>query len=157
IPADLDLGLVRPAPAELALRSDQDGAGLRVDEELGDIGGPREPVGVALHDLDDVRGLAFDRDLPRPGERRPATLARLRGRPPVDVDLLLFELPEDRSREHALDEDVLLEDEVLPGRRAEALKDPARLVRPLGPGEGTDDRFHVADALDAIAMPVRPV
>jgi hypothetical protein len=60
--------------AELALRADQDRAGLRVDEELRHVA-PREPVGVGLHDRDHVRRLAIQRHLARPGERRAARLA----------------------------------------------------------------------------------
>ena len=50
---DGHLGLVRPGPAELALRADQDRAGVGVDEELGDVA-RAQAVGVGRHDLDDV-------------------------------------------------------------------------------------------------------
>ena len=47
------LGLVRPRAAELALRPDEDRAGVRVHEQLRNIG-DREPVRVGLDDLGDV-------------------------------------------------------------------------------------------------------
>ena len=71
-----DLLLLRPRAAELALRADEDRAGLRVDEELRHRA-VRQPFRIRVHDRDDVRGLAIDRNLARPCERRPAGFAGL--------------------------------------------------------------------------------
>src|SRR5262245_15232475 len=63
--------LLRPRATEIALGAREDGPGVGVDEELGD-GAPGEPSRVLVHDRDDVGGLAVDRNLARPGERRAA-------------------------------------------------------------------------------------
>jgi hypothetical protein len=57
---DGDLLLVRPGAAEFALSTDQEAAGLGVDEQLGDLAGGKE-AGIVLNDGDDIGGLAGDR------------------------------------------------------------------------------------------------
>src|SRR3546814_12323520 len=70
------LGLVFPAPAEFALRADQDGAGIGVDEKFRDAGRVH-PVGIGLCDLDHLGGFAIKRDLAWPAQRGAAVFARL--------------------------------------------------------------------------------
>src|SRR5579871_304158 len=69
-----DLGLVLPATAELPDRSDQDGAGLGIDEELWDVVRAHPPR-VVGGDGDDIGRFARNRDLPRPGQRWPTIFA----------------------------------------------------------------------------------
>jgi hypothetical protein len=64
---DRDLGLVPPGTAELALRADQDRAGLGVDERPT---APGQPAGIGLNDRDHVRGLAAEREIWRGQGRR---------------------------------------------------------------------------------------
>ena len=66
-PLDRDFSLVGPGTAELALGTDEDHAGLGVDEELRHLRGA-EPAGVAGHEGRHVGGLAVEGDLPRPGQ-----------------------------------------------------------------------------------------
>src|SRR2546426_7178379 len=94
-------------------------------------GAPREPIGVGTGDRDDVGGLAVQRDLPRPGERRPARLAGLAVRGPVALELLGTEAANHARRQEALDEDVLHQDDLLACRRAHGLKDPSRRLGPF--------------------------
>src|SRR5579871_2221392 len=69
-----DLGLVLPAAAELPDRPDQDGAGLGIDEKLWDVV-LAHPLRVIGGDGDDIGRFARNRDLPRPGQRRPTVVA----------------------------------------------------------------------------------
>src|SRR5262245_240885 len=85
-----DLRLVRPAAAELPLRTDQDGARLGVHEELRHRC-RRQPLPVCLDDGHHVGRLAVDRYLPRPRERRTPALARLAEGPPIHRHLRLPE------------------------------------------------------------------
>ena len=71
-----------PSAAEFALRADQDCARLGVDKELGDVV-LGHPVGVGPDPLDNRKRLSVDRDLARPGERRPPVLPRVRKGTPV--------------------------------------------------------------------------
>src|SRR5262245_50703084 len=109
-----DLRLVRPAAAELPLRTDEDGARVGVHEELRQRRSG-QPLPVCLDDGHHVGRLAVDRNLPRPRERRTPALARLAVRPPVHRHLSLAERPQDRRRQHALHEDVVLEHHRLAG------------------------------------------
>ena len=57
-----------------------------------------------------------------------------------------------------LHEDVLLEHHLLAGRRPETLEHRLDRRRPVVPGRDRhDDRLHVGDALNGLAMPVGPV
>ena len=152
-----DLGLVRPAAAEVARGADAGSApGSAFTKSFGS-GLVAEPRAVVVDDRDHVGGLALDRDLARPGERRPAALARLEEGPAVDGHLRVGQPAQDRARQHPLDEDVLLEHHRLAGGRAEALEDAARRLRPVRPGERADDRLHVGDAAHGVAVAVGPV
>src|SRR5260370_38091897 len=71
---DRDLALIRPFAAEVALTTGQDRARLGIDEELGH-GASAEPLRVFAHDRNDVGGLAVNRNLARPRERRWARFA----------------------------------------------------------------------------------
>src|SRR2546423_772609 len=44
-----------------------------------------------------------------------------------------------------------------PGGEREALEGPARILRPVGPGHGRDQRLHVGDAGDALGVAARPL
>src|SRR2546428_13188914 len=68
---DGDLLLVGPVAAELALSADEDGAGLRIDEELRH-GAHAQPRRVARDDAGDVGGNAPAWGLPRPRPGRAA-------------------------------------------------------------------------------------
>ena len=153
---DGDLGLVRPAAADLALAPSEDRAGLGVDEELGHVA-RGEPLGVGLDGAHDVGRLAVDRDLARPGERRATVFAGRREGLAIDRHLGVGEAAQHRAGQHALDEDVLLQHHLLAGRRAEVLEHAARVVGPVGPGHRRDDAFHVGNALHALAVRVGPV
>src|SRR5262245_42592647 len=109
-----DLRLVRPAAAELPLRTDENGARVGVHEELRHRrrGQPRT---VCLDDCHHIRRLAVDGDLPRPRERRTPALARLMEGPPIHRHLRLPEPSQHRGRQHTLHEDVVLEHHRLAG------------------------------------------
>ena len=68
-----DLALVLPAAAEFTHGSDQDCAGVSVDEQLRQFAF-RQPFAVSLHDGGDISGLAANGNLPWPGKSRPAIL-----------------------------------------------------------------------------------
>src|SRR5215472_7703776 len=95
--------------------------GLGLQEQLGHAA-RREPLVVGRHDGDYVGGLALDRDLPGPGQRRPSSLAGLGERPPVLRHLLGGEGAQDGLRQNLLDEKV-----VSPA----AERSPCRAVRML--------------------------
>ncbi len=89
--------LVGPGPAELPQLPGQDAARVGVEEQLGHRCG-LQPLPIGLDDLDDVGGLAFDRQLPRPLQRRPA-VPRRGERASVGRQLLLGQITEDRPGE----------------------------------------------------------
>src|SRR5438105_14127297 len=68
-------GLVTPLSAELARRPGQDRTGLGIDEQLRDLV-LRDPLGIGVDKRRDIRRLAVDRDLARPGQGRTAVVAR---------------------------------------------------------------------------------
>ena len=129
---DCNFVLVAPSPAELALRSDQDGSGIAIDEQFGDVV-LGHPIGVGGHQLDHGGGFAVDWDFARPGQGRPAMLARLCEGTPIFGHLGRVEPPQDRGGQHPLDEHVPVEDHFVPRRGAEALEDPPRALQPFGP------------------------
>src|ERR1700738_4956220 len=71
---DRHFGLVLETPAKLPDSSDQDRTWLGIDEQLWNLV-LRHPLRIVGYDLHHVRGLARDRDLARPGQRRPAVLS----------------------------------------------------------------------------------
>ena len=123
MPTTRHLGLVRPASAELALLPDEDRAGVGVDEQLRDLVGG-QPVGVGLDDLDTSRPVSPSIGISR-GQvsvgRRPSP-ARRTGRRYSSISSA-GEAADDRARQHRLDEQVLLEEHLLAGLRADALED----------------------------------
>src|ERR1700739_3234568 len=74
--------LIAPAAAELALVSDQNGAGIGIDELFRDVV-LSHPTGIGGTQLGNRGGLPVDRDLARPGQGRPAILPRARKGMPV--------------------------------------------------------------------------
>src|SRR5437868_9664479 len=75
-PRNRHLGLVFKTPAEIPDTSDQDRAGLGIDEQFRNLalGQPPRIVGYDLHH---GRGLSRDRDLPRPRQAPPVVAASL--------------------------------------------------------------------------------
>src|SRR4051794_34709571 len=86
---DGHLGLIGPRATELALRANEDGAGVGVDEELRDTSGRGEVVRVFADDLDDLGWLAFDRDLAGPGQGWSTFFTRAGERAPILIHLLV--------------------------------------------------------------------
>src|SRR5262249_25254838 len=115
------LGLVLPGAAELAHRPDQDCARVGVDEQLWDAV-LRHPPGIVGNDPPDVGRLARDRDLPRPGQRRPAILT-LEERLAVFRHLGLGQLAQHRPRQHSLYKYIAIEDHLLALLGAKTLED----------------------------------
>ena len=151
-----DLALVGPASRELPLRTDEDRARVTVDEELRHVT-LGQPVRVSLHDLDHVSGLAVDRNLSRPCEGWTPRLAGFQVRPAILGHLLFAQVPENRTRQDSLHEDVLLQHDFLTGRRTHCLEDASSRVGPRIPRYGLHDRLHVSDAAHRVGMPPRPV
>ena len=151
-----DLALVGPRPAELPLRARENDAGVCVDEQLRQVA-DREPVRVALRQLDHVGGLAVERYLPGPRERGTPRLALLQVGAAVDRELSVGQGAHDARGQHALHEHVLLQDHLLARGRAHRLEDVARPLRPLVPRHRAHDALHVGDALDSLGVTARPV
>src|SRR5437763_3154268 len=83
--AHCHLGLVGPAAAELAFLR-RDSAGLGVYEQLRN-GTRAQPLAVRADDFHYVDRMLLDRQLARPGERRPTCLARPAERSAVSLHL----------------------------------------------------------------------
>src|ERR1700730_6265665 len=88
---DGDFGLMGPLATEFALRPDQNGAGIGIDEQLRDVV-LRHPVCIGAHQLYDRRWRPVDRALAGPGARRPAILARLGKGSPILLHLARLQL-----------------------------------------------------------------
>src|SRR3954452_24808585 len=86
-----DFGLVFPASAKFSRRADQNGAGFGIDEQLWNLV-LRHPLRIVRGYLHDIRWFASYRNLPRPGQRRPAVFA-LEIRPAIFRHLSLAQLP----------------------------------------------------------------
>src|SRR6266702_3767910 len=86
-PLHHDRLLVGPGSAELALRTNQEAAGLSVDEQLRDQA-LRQPFRIGLDDRDDVRGLARDRQLARPSQYWLAARSRVAEIAAIDLHRL---------------------------------------------------------------------
>ena len=82
-PRDRDFGLRWPRADGIEIRAAaEERSGLGLYEQLGHITG-RQPFRIGSHDRSHVGGFAVDRDLPRPGQRRPSPFAGLCERTPV--------------------------------------------------------------------------
>jgi hypothetical protein len=148
--------LVFPAPAELPDRAGQDRTGLGIDEQLRQAV-LRHPFRIVRRDRHDIGGFARDRNLPRPGQRRPAVLAS-QERPAIFRHLGLGQVPQHRSRQHPLDEHVAVENHRFALIGAKALEDRRRRRAPFLPaGDRPHDRLHIGDAADTVAMTIGPV
>src|SRR6516165_3730512 len=88
--------------------------GLGLDEQLG-YTARRQPVRVGGRNRSHVGGLAVDRDLPGPRQRRPSPLAGLDKRASVFRHLLDGEVTQDGLRQDLLDEEVASQDHILAG------------------------------------------
>ncbi len=153
---DGDLGLVFPAAAKLPHFADQDRARLGIHEQFWNVV-LRHPFGVSLDNGDDVSRLATNRNLARPGQRRPAVFAT-EERLAIHRHLRVWQLAQHRSRQHALDEQVAIKDHRLTVFWAEALKHRRRRLAPFVPSSHwPHDAFHVGDAAHPVAMLVGPV
>ena len=75
----------------------------------------------------------------------------------VDRHLLVGQVADDRGRQDALDEHVLLEHDRFARVGAHGLEDGARVLGPVVPGDGPDDGLHVGDAANGAAVTVGPV
>src|SRR4029077_12275864 len=106
---------------------------------------------------DDRERLPVDRDLARPGECRPPVLSGPRKRTPVFGHLRRLQDAQDRAPQDALHEHILVENQLLARRGTEALKQPSRALRPLAPAEWADDRLHVDNAPNPVAVMVCPI
>src|SRR5215470_10091894 len=95
--SDRDLSLVRPGPAEFARAARHDRARLADDKKLWN-GAMRQKCPGTLDDRRNIGGLAFDRDLSRPYERREPRFA-LEKRGAVGTHLFVAELPQNASRQ----------------------------------------------------------
>src|SRR5262249_28019026 len=106
-PRDRHLGLRWQPAGELEIRAAGDEqTGLGPYEQLGHIA-RRQPVRVGGRDRSYVGGLALDGNLPGPGQRRPAPLARLGEWPSVFRHLLGREGAQDGLRQDLLDEKIV--------------------------------------------------
>ena len=143
------------ATAELELSAVQNRTRLGVDKQFGHVA-RAQPVRVGLDDLDHIRRFAVDRDFARPGQRRAPALARLEIRQPIGLHGVR-DIADAATRQHPLDEDVLLQHHPFAGLRAESAKDPRRGGRPFFPGDRSHDRLHVDQSLDPLGMAPRPV
>src|ERR1700687_2926813 len=151
-----DFGLVFPTSAEIPDSTDQDRAGFGVDEQFWDVV-LRHPLRIVGSDLHHVGGFACYRNLPRPGQRRPAVPGFRKGAA-IFRHLGLGQFPQDRPRQYPLDEHVALEDHRLAFVGAKALKDRRRRRTPFVPGsDGPHDPLHIGNAADTIAVMIGPV
>src|SRR5215831_14271795 len=73
-PLDRNLPLIPPGATEVARAAGHYGARIAEDEQLRHVA-LGEPLAVTIDDCRDVGGLAVDRDLTRPGQRRQPRLA----------------------------------------------------------------------------------
>ena len=130
--------------------------GLAFDEQFGDIA-LRQPRAVFLDGGDDVGGLALDRDVARPRQRRPAILAGVAERFAVVVHLLVGELALDRTRAAPARRRRSAPTPLTRPRGAEALEDVAHGTGEVRPIDRHRDRLHVRDARHPVAVLVGPV
>src|SRR5260370_15581550 len=154
-PLDGPFGLIRPDAAKSSLATNQDRTGIRIDEELWKLG-LGKPGAIVFDHLDHIGGFTLDRNHARPCQRRPAAFACAGKRLAVNGHLFFTELAHDRAWQHAFNEDVLFQNHLLAAAGPETLEYTSRIFRPVGPGERGDDRFHINDALHAIAIAVGP-
>src|SRR6476660_2159754 len=132
-------------------------AGNGLHEQLGDVR-RGQPRAVGADDVVDVTRLTGDRDLPGPRQGGSPGLAGFEVGPPVDAHLLLGQPAQHLARQHLLDEQVLLEHQLLAGRRPDGPEEGDRLRWPVVPGiDGRDEGLHVGDRLHRGLVPVRPV
>jgi hypothetical protein len=103
-----DFRLVGPGTDEVQGAAADERTGLAFDEQFGDIA-LRQPRAILLDGGDDVGGLALNRDVARPRQRRPAIFAGVAERFAVVVHLLVGERAPDGRRQDPLDEDVLVQ------------------------------------------------
>jgi len=85
---------------------------IGIDEKLGQVLAPGEPVTVAFDDPDDVDRHAVNRELARPYQRGEACFP-IQKRRPIRRHFVIAQLPDDALRQNHLDEEVLVEHEVL--------------------------------------------
>src|SRR6516225_684234 len=149
-------GLVQPGAAKFPLPADQNRTWIRIDEQLRDLG-RGEPSAIVFDYLHHIGGLALDRNHSWPCERGPAALAQSSEGLTVSGHFLLTELAYDGARQHSFNEHVLFKNHLLAAFGSETLKHTSCILRPVGPSERRDDRFHVNDALHSVAVLVGPV
>src|SRR6516162_8512954 len=155
-PLHRHFGLVRPGAANFPLPADQDRAWVCINKELRNMG-LGKPGRIVFNHLHYIRGLALDRNHAWPCKRGPAVLARISEGPAVSGHLLLTEPAYDGAGQHPFNEYVLFKNHLLAAFGTETLKHTSCILRPVGPSERRDNRFHVNDALHSVAVLVGPV
>src|SRR5258708_13725114 len=100
---DGHLPLIRPRSAELALRADQNSAGVGVDEQLRKRT-LREPLRIIFGDFSYIFRLAFNRNFARPREHRAARLARPSVRFSLYFHFPIAKFSDDATGQNSFDE-----------------------------------------------------
>src|SRR5260221_8448090 len=127
---------------------------------------PRRPVILPIHlsrggclisRPGTKKGLAFDRQLPRPAQRGAAVFTRRREGGAVHRHLFRSQAAQYRAWQHPLNENVLLKNHFLAALAAEALENLACILGPVLPGHRLDDGLHVDDPFNPPGILASPI
>jgi hypothetical protein len=141
--------------AEIPDTAHHQGTGFRVDEELRDLA-VLEPGAVGVDNLDHVGGFALDRQLARPHQSRKPGFTGGKGAA-IGGHFIVAQLPEDASRQHGLDEAVLVEHQAFSGARPKSAEHPIATGSKIFPTSRRRDGLHVSDRFDLLAVPEGPI